>query len=133
MKTHFILILTLIISIAFVDVARADGYVDNLQKTQQTLLKQLDSIGINDKDTQEFIESKTSYIDKNSFNLYEQEVIDGKLSFALHMSSSVSYTSTSPVIHQDRKQLVYTPDFDNNVSVTGSRSSVILGYHFKFN
>lgn len=128
MKLSFVLVLASLISITFVNAARADEESEHIDKNVQKVLKQLDSIDINDPDVRHFVSNASRRQDDKGYNLIKQDIPTGQLSFRIQ----TVFERTPYSINQQRTQLVYTPDFNEHVNLVGARNGVILNYGWKF-
>lgn len=102
--------------------AAADPPSEHRSKHAQKLIATLDSVGINNRDIQQFITSADSHVDKGYFYLTQQEAAGGNMSLRYRLGGR-------PSIRQ--MELHYAPE-NSRVELSAHTHSVRVSYQFEF-
>ena len=130
MRKYLVLILALPILIISTEASAGDTTSEpQYSKATQKLLKQLEAIGVNNKDVVDFVATIKENTQKNSFSFYQQDIPTGHLNFRYQFH-------VDPIpgtgIKQQHTQLVYTPDFADHTEVVAAKGSVMVNFKLKF-
>ena len=130
MRKYLNFIPALLVSVIATDAKAQDAAAEQVySKATQRLLKQLDSIGINNKEVVDLVATVKEHTEKNSLDFYQQDVPTGHIKFRYQYRVD---PMPGTGFKQQHTQLVYTPDFDNHTEVIASKGGVTINFKLKF-